>query len=143
MNVVPSIVYTHPITEMPTLNDSVSAFSLEHSNALESASWLNAASSGRNDPAVFVPSKVSKDELMALSTNAKSGQRFELPIYPKSAKPVPTKPVPTKPVPTKPVPPKNAPKNRVKDMDDYLFQGYIGSISIVGLLILYRLIHKK
>ena len=133
MNVVPPIVYTHPIKEMPTLNDSVSAFSLEHSNALESASWLNAASSGRNDPAVFVPGKVSKDELMALSTNAKSGQRFELPIYPKSAKPLPTKPLP----------PKNAPKNRVKDMDDYLFQGYIGSISIVGLLILYRLIHKK
>lgn len=128
MNVVPPIVYTHPIKEMPTLNDSVSAFSLEHSNALESASWLNAASSGRTDPAVFVPSKVSKDELMALSTNAKSGQRFELPTYPKSAKPLP---------------PKNAPKNRVKDMDDYLFQGYIGSISIVGLLILFRLIHKK
>jgi hypothetical protein len=31
----------------------------------------------------------------------------------------------------------------VKDTDDYIFQMYIGSLSVIGLFVLFRLIQKS
>jgi|LauGreDrversion4_2_1035121.scaffolds.fasta_scaffold560645_2 hypothetical protein len=130
MNAVPSIVYAHPIKELPPIQDSVSSFALERSGALESASLVHSSSGGNPhyERANFVASKDSDAELIALATNGNNGSRFQIPTYKK---------------PAKPLPPKNTPEKRAKDIDDYLFQFYIGSVSIVGLLILYRLIRKN
>jgi hypothetical protein len=35
------------------------------------------------------------------------------------------------------------PKKSTKDTDDYIFQMYIGSLSVVGLFVLFRLIQKS
>ena len=43
----------------------------------------------------------------------------------------------------KPEDAKRLPKKHVKDTDDYIFQMYIGSLSVIGLFVLFRLIQKS
>lgn len=43
----------------------------------------------------------------------------------------------------KPETAKGLSKKHMKDTDDYIFQMYIGSLSIVGLFVLFRLIQKS
>ena len=48
------------------------------------------------------------------------------------------------PTPKNGKPKDNDPKSGDKNsIDDYLFQAYIGSVSIIGLLILFRIMNKK
>lgn len=43
----------------------------------------------------------------------------------------------------KPEDAKRLSKKHVKDTDDYIFQMYIGSLSVIGLFVLFRLIQKS
>ena len=78
----------------------------------------------------FVPS--NENEFVAIPSNdILRDSRFHVPTYTKKRESD-----------------KNAnspklPKKHTKDSDDYVFQFYIGSLSIIGLLILFRFIQKS
>ena len=139
MNPVPSIVYSHPIKELPTIPNSVSTYSFDRLAPLQGASLLNTPSGRNSTPerAEFVPlSSSAKPEWIALSSNAKTdsnANRIQLPVNR----------APSKPKRPDPVPPKDSPEPHKRNMDDYLFEFYIGSVSIVGLFILFRVLQKK
>ena len=81
-------------------------------------------------PVTFVPS--NENEYVAISATSVSGDKqFIIPTFEeKREKTIP----------------KNKPilsKKHEKDMDDYIFQMYVGSISVIGLLLLFRFIQKN
>ena len=110
MTTVPAIVYSHPIQELPQIPDNVASYSLNHSNALESASLVN------RSPEIVPPYASAKSSQNPTPENGKLKHK------------------------NKDKEPKSGDKN---SMDDYLFQAYIGSVSIIGLLILFRIMNKK
>ena len=132
---VPPIVYLHPIKELPSIPDSVSTYSFDHAMSLQAASLLNPAPSRNrtHDRAEFVPARSSTSEFVALSANARGEgkDRFQVPTYRKPA------------APTVHLPETEATEPPQRNFDDHLFKFYMGSISIVGLLILFRLIQKS
>ena len=81
-------------------------------------------------PVTFLPS--NENEYVAISATSISGDKqFIIPTFEeKREKTIP----------------KNKPilsKKHEKDMDDYIFQLYVGSISVIGLLLLFRFIQKN
>ena len=113
---VPPIVYTHPIKTPLPIVDSVRTYSIERPTSLEAASIVHLEKPGANvSPASFTPS--TQPPGAHWGPDMVPPQKSDTYIKRKySGK---------------------------KDMNDYLFEFYVGSITIVGLLILFRFIQKS
>jgi hypothetical protein len=77
----------------------------------------------------FIPA--NDNEFVAINVTSLSGDKqFNIPTYSKKKENAIKKiPAPS--------------KTPEKDMDDYIFQFYVGSISVIGLLLLFRVIQKN
>ena len=97
-----------------------------------------------------MPTPISPSDLNKTSFGVPQAQAN--PVAP--VKPIPVAPVaPTQPNPVAPTQPNPAaPKQAFStlqgteihsDMDDYIFQFFMGSVSVLGLFILFRIIQKS
>jgi len=139
---VPPIIYTLPSTaRVQSSNDKSSA--QFHGAANSTSPLFSLFGSSRSEPekATFVP--INHSEFVTvpyegadsndLSKIAESSRFYTpKPIGPQLLK----KPEQVAGTPSKPKP-------ITKDTDDYIFQFYIGSLSVVGLLMLFRMMQKS
>ena len=126
---VPSIVYANPPSAPINHTDdtNVSAFHLSR----EIGTRIPETPEEKKQVS-FVPA--NDNEFVAISANSISGDKqFIIPTYTNTKKRENTD--------KKPILSKNHEKD--KDFDDYIFQLYVGSISIIGLLLLFRVIQKN